>query len=52
MPKENSYVEKKQKNPITYQNKDVISKIFGENLKEKSLAVYGRRGFSVGIEWT
>ena len=41
MPKENSYVEKKQKNPITYQNKDVISKIFGENLKEKSLAVYG-----------
>ena len=41
MPKENSYVEKKQKNPITYQNKDVISKIFGENLREKSLAVYG-----------
>lgn len=41
MPKKNSYVEKKQKNPITYQNKDVISKIFGENLREKSLAVYG-----------
>lgn len=31
----------KQKNPITYHNKDVISKIFGENLKEKSLDVYG-----------
>lgn len=31
----------KQKKPITYHNKDVISKIFGENLKEKSLDVYG-----------
>lgn len=31
----------KQKSPITYHNKDVISKIFGENLKEKSLDVYG-----------
>ena len=26
---------------ITYQNKDVVSKIFGENLMNKSLAVYG-----------
>lgn len=40
MSRKSSY-EKRQKNPITYQNKDVISKIFGENLKEKSLAVYG-----------
>ena len=31
----------KQKSPIIYHNKDVISKIFGENLKEKSLDVYG-----------
>ena len=30
-----------QKNPITYQNKDVVSKIFGEQMKEKSLSVYG-----------
>ena len=41
MSEESNHVEKKQKNPITYQNKDVVSKIFGENLKEKSLAVYG-----------
>lgn len=41
MSKESGYTEKHKKNPITYQNKDVISKIFGENLKEKSLAVYG-----------
>lgn len=41
MSEGNTYVEKKPKNPITYQNKDVVSKIFGENLKEKSLAVYG-----------
>lgn len=41
MSEENNHVEKKPKNPITYQNKDVVSKIFGENLREKSLAVYG-----------
>ena len=41
MSEENSHVEKQPKNPITYQNKDVVSKIFGENLREKSLAVYG-----------
>ena len=41
MPKNSDYVKKQQKNSITYQNKDVVSKIFGENLKEKSLAVYG-----------
>lgn len=28
---------------IAYQNKDIASKIFGENLKEKSFAVYGIR---------
>lgn len=39
MPEKNDDV--KQKSPITYHNKDVISKIFGENLKEKSLDVYG-----------
>lgn len=36
----------KQKNQepdsaITYHNKDVISKLFGEKLKDKSFAVYG-----------
>lgn len=30
-----------QKNPITYQNKDVVSKICGEQMKEKTLSVYG-----------
>mgnify|MGYP004476501511 CR=1 FL=1 len=30
-----------QKNSITYQNKDVVSKIFGEQMKEKSLSAYG-----------
>ena len=28
-------------NEITYQNKDVLSKILAENFKEKSLSVYG-----------
>lgn len=28
-------------NAITYQNKDVVSKIFAENFREKSLKVYG-----------
>mgnify|MGYP001080609458 FL=1 len=31
----------KQSSGITYQNKDVLSKILAENLKEKSLKVYG-----------
>lgn len=31
----------KGRKSVTYQNKDVVSKIFGENLKNKSLAVYG-----------
>lgn len=30
-----------EKSSIAYQNKDIISKIFGENLKEKSFAAYG-----------
>lgn len=30
-----------QKNPITYQNKDVVSKICGKQMKEKTLSVYG-----------
>ncbi len=30
-----------QKNSVTYHNKDVVSKIFGEQMKEKSLSVYG-----------
>lgn len=33
--------QKTKDTAITYQNKDVVSKIFGENLKEKSFAVYG-----------
>ena len=31
----------KQSSGITYQNKDVLSKILAENLKVKSLKVYG-----------
>ena len=31
----------KQSSGIPYQNKDVLSKILAENLKEKSLKVYG-----------
>lgn len=30
-----------RKNPVAYQNKDIVSKIFGERLKNKSLSVYG-----------
>ena len=30
-------------NGVAYQNKDVMSKHFGEHLKEKSLEVYGFR---------
>ena len=33
-----------QNNGIVYQNKDVLSKHFGEHLKEKSLEVYGFKG--------
>ncbi len=32
---------KKNKNDITYQNKDVMSKVMAENFKDKSLKVYG-----------
>lgn len=28
-------------NNIAYQNKDIVSKILGEGMKEKSFAVYG-----------
>ncbi|MGN8887009.1 hypothetical protein [Blautia sp. HCP28S3_G10] len=33
--------EHKEKNEISYHNKDVLSKTFGENLKNKSFAAYG-----------
>lgn len=32
-----------QKNSITYQNKDVVFQIFGEQMKDKSLSAYGVR---------
>lgn len=36
-----NHYQKKNKNPIAYQNKDIASKVFGEYLKEKSLSAYG-----------
>lgn len=38
--KENT-AEHKEKSEISYHNKDVLSKTFGENLKNKSFAAYG-----------
>ena len=31
----------KKKQPITYQNKDVVSKLFAEQMKNRSFSVYG-----------
>ena len=31
----------KKKQPITYQNKDVVSKLFAEQMKDRSFSVYG-----------
>ena len=39
-----------QNNGIVYQNKDVLSKHFGEHLKEKSLEVYGFKGIPKIVE--
>ncbi len=40
-PKKKALEKQRDGTNITYQNKDIISKIFGESLKGKSLAVYG-----------
>lgn len=29
------------KNPVAYQNKDIISKVFGESMRNKSFRAYG-----------
>lgn len=41
MGKERNNRKKKEKPEIAYQNKDIISKVFAEEFKGKSFAVYG-----------
>ena len=45
--KKQQTISKNNKNPnsnpdIAYQNKDIVSKLFGEQMKGKSLSLFGR----------